>query len=55
MKSKTTLPTRTITADKALGTRKKPKSLRPMRSMVAVRSLKPKTVVAPMKMEAEAH
>lgn len=53
MKTKTTLPKNTI-AEKALGTRKKPKSLRPMRSMMAVRSLKPKTVVAAMmKVEAE--
>lgn len=53
MKSKSTV-TKTFTTEKIIGTRKKPKSLRPMRSMVAVRSLKPKTVVAPMKAEAEA-
>jgi hypothetical protein len=29
-----------------LGTKSKPKSLKPMRSMVATRSLKPKTLVA---------
>ena len=52
MKTKTTLPNSTP-AEKALGTRKKPKSLRPMRSMMAVRSLKPKTVVATLKVEAE--
>lgn len=53
MKTKSTYPTKPTLADKALGTRKKPKSLRPMRSMVALRSLKPKTVVATMKTEAE--
>ncbi len=51
---KTKLPTKNTLADKALGTRKKPKSLRPMRSMMAVRSLKPKTVAAAVKMEVEA-
>jgi len=53
MKTKSAVPTKTSLAEKALGTRKKPKSLRPMRSMMAVRSLKPKTVVAAMKVEAE--
>ncbi len=52
MKTKTTT-TKNIAAEKALGTRKKPKSLRPMRSMMAVRSLKPKTVVASLKIETE--
>lgn len=33
--------------------KKKPKSLRPMRSMVAVRSLKPKTAVATMNLKSE--
>lgn len=53
MKTKSTIPTKPTLAEKALGTKKKPKSLRPMRSMVALRSLKPKTVVATMKTEAE--
>jgi hypothetical protein len=53
MKSKTTLSPKTPAIDGALGTRKKTKSLRPMRSMVAVRSLQPKTVVAKLKVEAE--
>lgn len=53
MKTKST-ETKNTLAEKALGTRKKPKSLRPMRSMMAVRSLKPKTVVASMKVETEA-
>lgn len=51
MKSKTTLPSKNTTIEKALGTRKKAKSLRPMRSMVAVRSLKPKTVATTIKAE----
>ncbi len=54
MKTKSTLPTKPTLADKALGTRKKPKSLRPMRSMSALQSFKPRTVVASMmKKEAE--
>ncbi|MFL5784512.1 MAG: hypothetical protein ACJ76H_07890 [Bacteriovoracaceae bacterium] len=55
MKSKTTLPTKNIALEKALGTRKKTKSLRPMRSMLSVKSMKPKTVVAALRAEAEAH
>jgi hypothetical protein len=53
MKTKSTVSPKNTTAERALGTRKKPKSLRPMRSMMAVRSLKPKTIVASMKPEAE--
>ena len=53
MKQKSTVTTKHTALERTLGTRKKPKSLRPMRSMVAVRSLKPKTVVAGMKTEAE--
>ena len=52
MKTKSTV-TKNTNAEKALGTRKKPKSLRPMRSMMAVRSLKPKTVAAGFKAESE--
>lgn len=55
MKSKTAIPTPSISPEKTLGTRKKPKSLRPMRSMVAIKSLKPKTVVAGVKLQSEAH
>lgn len=54
MKTKLPSPKNNPAEKAALGTRKKPKSLRPMRSMMAVRSLKPKTVVAAMKMEVEA-
>ncbi len=54
MKSKSTVTKTTTPDNKIMGTRKKPQSLRPMRSMVAVRSLKPKTVAAAMKTEAEA-
>jgi hypothetical protein len=47
MKTKENLETKSpATEKKCLKT--KPKSLRPMRSMVAVRSLKPKTHVAQM-------
>lgn len=54
MKSKTTIVSTKPTAiERTLGTKKKPKSLRPMRSMVAVRSLKPQTVVAQVKQETE--
>lgn len=45
MKTKTTVDPKSLSPEK-LTTKKKPKSLRPMRSMVAVRSLKPKAVVA---------
>lgn len=45
MKTKETFDTKIISLEK-LNQKTKPKSLRPMRSMVAVRSLKPKTTVA---------
>lgn len=51
MKSKTMLPSQNTNLEKTFGTKKKPKSLRPMRSMVAIKSLKPKTVVAGAKAE----
>ncbi|WP_408097060.1 hypothetical protein ACJVC5_18660 [Peredibacter sp. HCB2-198] len=47
MKTKENVPTHFVNLDK-LNPKSKPKSLRPMRSMVAVRSLKPKTGVATM-------
>ena len=53
MKTKSTVSKKNTAAERALGTRKKPMSLRPMRSMMAVRSLKPKTIVASMKTDAE--
>lgn len=53
MKSKSPVSTKNTATEKALGTRKKPQSLRPMRSMMAVRSLKPKTVAASVKKETE--
>lgn len=45
MKTKETIESKHVHLDK-LNVATKPKSLRPMRSMVAVRSLKPRTVVA---------
>lgn len=45
MKNKTELDPKTLNFEKALNTKPK-KSLRPARSMVATRSLKPKTGVA---------
>lgn len=45
MKNKDTVDKTSITYDQAV-TKAKPKSLRPTRSLVAVRSLKPKTAVA---------
>jgi hypothetical protein len=45
MKTKETLEPNFVALEK-LNPQKKPKSLRPMRSMVAVRSLKPRTNVA---------
>lgn len=51
MKTKENLETKTFTLEKPV--KSKPKSLRPMRSMVAVRSLKPKTHVANLTMKAE--
>ena len=47
MKTKEILDPKLINLEK-LNIKTKPKSLRPMRSMVAVRSLKPKTNVAVM-------
>lgn len=47
MKAKKTIETKLPLEKQAL-VNSKPKSLRPMRSMVAVRSLKSKTVVATM-------
>lgn len=45
MKTKENTEQKNLTFDKNI-TDSKPKSLRPVRSMVAVRSLKPKTAVA---------
>jgi hypothetical protein len=45
MKTKETLDPKFLPVEK-LNTKSKPKSLRPMRSMIAVRSLKPRTGVA---------
>lgn len=51
MKTKETVDTKILAPEKL---KTKPKqSLRPMRSMVAVRSLKPKTTVAAMMMKSE--
>lgn len=47
MKTKDTVDTKSPALEK-LNTKQKPRSLRPMRSMVAVRSFKPKTGVATM-------
>ena len=47
MKTKQNVDPKMLSPEK-LETKSKPKSLRPMRSMVAVRSLKPKTGVATM-------
>lgn len=47
MKTKHQVETKLVNLEKVT-TQSKPKSLRPMRSMVAVRSLKPKTNVAHM-------
>ncbi|WPU64051.1 hypothetical protein [Peredibacter starrii] len=52
MKTKENVPTQIVNLDK-LNAKTKPKSLRPMRSMIAVRSLKPKTAVATMVMKSE--
>lgn len=52
MKTKEMIKTVTTTEEKVLlGTETKPRSLRPMRSMVAVRSLKPKTKVVSFSMK----
>lgn len=50
MKTKQNVDPKILPLDK-LNTKTKPKSLRPMRSMVAVRSLKPKTGVTAFKAE----
>lgn len=47
MKTKETIDPKFLPLEK-LNAKAKPKSLRPMRSMVAVRSLKPRTGVATM-------
>jgi|GEM_PF-2897891 hypothetical protein len=52
MKTKETFDTKIIALEK-LNQKTKPKSLRPMRSMVAVRSLKPKTTVASLSSKIE--
>lgn len=55
MKTKETVDPKFLPLEKLNATTKtKPKSLRPMRSMVAVRSLKPKTGVAQMARSEEA-
>lgn len=48
MKTKETIVTPNFENLDKLNVKSKPKSLRPMRSMMAVRSLKPKTGVATM-------
>jgi hypothetical protein len=53
MKTKETVDPKFLPFEK-INTKSKPKSLRPMRSMVAVRSLKPKTGVAAMVVKDEA-
>lgn len=52
MKTKENVDSKFLGLEK-LTTKTKPKSLRPMRSMVAVRSCKPKTNVAAMTMKPE--
>ena len=52
MKTKESVETKTPALEK-LNTKQKPRSLRPMRSMVAVRSFKPKTAVANMVVKGE--
>lgn len=52
MKTKESVETKTPSLEK-LNTKQKPRSLRPMRSMVAVRSFKPKTAVATMVVKGE--
>lgn len=52
MKTKETIDTKNVSLEK-LNAKTKPKSLRPMRSMVAVRSFKPKTAVATMAVKNE--
>lgn len=45
MKTKETIETKSYSLEKTTNTKSKPKSLRPMRSLVATRSFKPKTTV----------
>lgn len=52
MKTKETVDPKFIAPEK-LNTKTKTKSLRPMRSLMAVRSFKPKTTVAQMNVKAE--
>jgi hypothetical protein len=52
MKTKETIDPKFLPVEK-LNTKTKPKSIRPMRSMVAVRSLKPKMNVAAMAVKEE--
>ena len=52
MKTKETIDSKTFSPEK-LAPKSKNRSLRPMRSMVAVRSLKPKTAVAAMTLKVE--
>lgn len=52
MKTKESVETKTPSLEK-LTAKQKPRSLRPMRSMVAVRSFKPKTAVATMAVKGE--
>lgn len=52
MKTKESVETKTPALEK-LNAKQKPRSLRPMRSMVAVRSFKPKTGVATMVVKGE--
>lgn len=52
MKTKENVDSKILNLEK-LNTKTKPKSLRPMRSMVAIRSCKPKTNVAAMAMKPE--
>ena len=52
MKTKETFDSKIVSLEK-LNQKTKPKSLRPMRSMVAVRSLKPKTTVAGLALKIE--
>ena len=52
MKTKEILDPKFLTQEKPV-VAPKPKSLRPMRSMVAVRSLKPRTTVAQMSQKTE--
>jgi hypothetical protein len=53
MKTKVTTVSKFTQLDKQISAKKKQKSLRPMRSMVAVRSFKPKTSVAALSSKVE--